>query len=74
MAANAAAKNIKVVNMSLGGARASTTSHCGAETQDPFHEAVCRVVAQGVTVVVAAGNSKVDLVETSPPPTTRCSR
>ena len=65
VAANAAAKNIKVVNMSLGGEGVDDKS-CGAESEDPFHEAVCRVVAQGVTVVVAAGNSKVDLVESVP--------
>jgi subtilisin family serine protease len=65
VAANAASKNIKVLNMSLGGDGADDKS-CGAETQDPFHEAVCRVVAQGVTVVVAAGNSKVDLVKSVP--------
>ncbi len=65
VAANAAAKNIKVVNMSLGGDGADDKS-CGAETKDPFHEAVCNVVAQGVTVVVAAGNSHVDLVKSVP--------
>jgi subtilisin family serine protease len=65
VAANAAAKNIKVVNMSLGGDGTDDKS-CGVETKDPFHEAVCRVVAQGVTVVVAAGNSKVDLVKSVP--------
>ncbi|MGH9002766.1 MAG: S8 family serine peptidase, partial [Acidimicrobiia bacterium] len=65
VAANAAAKNIKVVNMSLGGEGVDDKS-CGVESEDPFHEAVCRVVAQGVTVVVAAGNSKVDLVESVP--------
>ncbi|MGH9041649.1 MAG: S8 family serine peptidase [Acidimicrobiia bacterium] len=65
VAANAAEKNIKVVNMSLGGDGVDDAS-CGAESQDPFHEAVCRVVASGVTVVVAAGNSKVDLVESVP--------
>jgi subtilisin family serine protease len=65
VAANAAAKNIKVVNMSLGGDGADDKS-CGVETKDPFHESVCRVVAQGVTVVVAAGNSHVDLVKSVP--------
>ncbi len=65
VAANAAAKNIKVVNMSLGGDGADDKS-CGVETKDPFHESVCRVVAAGVTVVVAAGNSHVDLVKSVP--------
>lgn len=65
VAANAAAKNIKVVNMSLGGSGVDDGA-CGATSKDPFHEAVCRVTAAGVTVVVAAGNSKVDLTETVP--------
>lgn len=65
VAANAAAKNIKVVNMSLGGSGVDDGA-CGTKSNDPFHAAVCRVVAQGVTVVVAAGNSNVNLGETVP--------
>ncbi len=65
VAANAAEKNIKVVNMSLGGTGVDDKT-CGTDSKDPFHAAVCRVTAAGVTVVVAAGNSDVDLVETVP--------
>ncbi|HLF40533.1 MAG TPA: S8 family serine peptidase [Acidimicrobiia bacterium] len=65
VAANAAAKNIKVVNMSLGGSGVDDKA-CGTKSKDPFHEAVCRVTAAGVTVVVAAGNSNVDLTKTVP--------
>jgi subtilisin len=65
VASNAAANNIKVVNMSLGGAGVDDAG-CGEGSQDALHLAVCRVVAQGVTVVVAAGNSKVNLVDTVP--------
>ncbi|MGH8998858.1 MAG: S8 family serine peptidase [Acidimicrobiia bacterium] len=65
VAANAAEKNIKVVNMSLGGNGLDDTS-CGADAEDALHVAVCNVVAQGVTVVVAAGNAKVNLGETVP--------
>jgi subtilisin len=65
VAANAAAKNIKVVNMSLGGS-GTDDGACGAKGSDPLHAAVCRVVAAGVTVVVAAGNDHVDLVESVP--------
>lgn len=65
VAANAAADNIKVVNMSLGGSGLDDAA-CGEEGKDALHLAVCRVVASGVTVVVAAGNSNVNLVDTVP--------
>jgi subtilisin len=65
VAANAAEKNIKVVNMSLGGSGVDDGA-CGTKSNDPFHAAICRVVGAGVTVVVAAGNSNVNLVETVP--------
>jgi subtilisin len=65
VAANAAAKNIKVVNMSLGGS-GTDDGACGTTDKDPFHAAVCRVVAAGVTVVVAAGNDHADLVGSVP--------
>jgi subtilisin family serine protease len=65
VAANAAEKNIKVVNMSLGGAGLDDHS-CGSTDNDTLHAAVCRVVATGVTVVVAAGNSNVDLATDVP--------
>ncbi len=65
VAENAAALNIKVVNMSLGG-EGTDDGACGTKDDDAFHAAVCRVTAAGVTVVVAAGNSKADLAEAVP--------
>ena len=65
VAENAAADNIKVVNMSLGGAGTDDGS-CGATDQDAFHAAVCRVTAAGVTVVAAAGNDGGDLAKSTP--------
>jgi subtilisin len=65
VAQNAAADNIKVVNMSLGG-QGSDDGHCGTTDEDAFHAAVCRVNAAGVTVVVAAGNDSGDIAKTVP--------
>jgi subtilisin len=65
VAENAAQYNIKVVNMSLGGAGVDDGA-CGSQSQDPFHQAVCNVVAKGVTVVVAAGNDGSELSGTVP--------
>jgi subtilisin family serine protease len=65
VAENATANNIKVVNMSLGG-EGTDDGNCGVTDQDAFHAAVCRVTASGVTVVVAAGNSKEDLAKSVP--------
>jgi len=65
VAQNAAADNIKVVNMSLGGV-GTDDGHCGATDDDAFHAAVCRVNAAGVTVVVAAGNDGGDIAKTVP--------
>jgi subtilisin family serine protease len=53
--ANAAAQNIKVANMSLGGAGARLGT-CPTTT-DPQHKAFCDSTAAGVTYAVAAGNS-----------------
>jgi hypothetical protein len=53
--ANAAARNIKVANMSLGGL-GDAVEPC-ATTDDPLHRAVCAVTAADVLSVVAAGNS-----------------
>jgi subtilisin family serine protease len=65
VAEHAAADNIKVVNMSLGDA-GSDDGHCGATNNDAFHAALCRVVAQGVTVVAAAGNESESLAKSVP--------
>jgi subtilisin len=65
VAEHAAQYNIKVVNMSLGGA-GSDDGACGTKDDDPLHAAVCKVVAKGVTVVVAAGNDGADLTGTVP--------
>lgn len=54
--ANAASKNIKVANMSLGGG-GSDDGNCGNSNNDALHKAICGSVAAGVTYVVAAGNS-----------------
>jgi subtilisin family serine protease len=53
--ANAAALNIRVANMSLGGSGAPLTACPG--TTDPEHKAICDSTAAGVIYAVAAGNS-----------------
>jgi subtilisin len=53
--ANAAALNIKVANMSLGGG-GGPIGTC-ASTTDAEYKAICNSTAAGVTYVVAAGNS-----------------
>jgi subtilisin family serine protease len=65
VAQNAAADNIKVVNMSLGGP-GSDDGNCGNTDQDALHTAVCRVTSAGVTVVAAAGNDGGDLANSTP--------
>jgi subtilisin family serine protease len=54
--ANAAALNIKVASMSLGGS-GSNDNGCGNFNFDALHQAICRSANAGVTYVVAAGNS-----------------
>jgi subtilisin len=57
---NAASKNIKVANMSLGGG-GSEPSAAGCSTGSALHDAICRSVTDAkVTYVVAAGNSSDD--------------
>jgi subtilisin len=59
--ANAAAKNIKVANMSLGGS-GSDDGNCGNSNNDALHKAICNSVNNAkVTYVVAAGNSGADM-------------
>jgi len=50
---------IEVANMSLGGAGTDPTGK-GCSTPDPYHDAICRSVAAGVTYVASAGNSSTD--------------
>jgi subtilisin family serine protease len=59
------ANGMEVVNMSLGGG-GRDDGNCGFTNGDVFHQAVCRTVAAGVTVVVAAGNSAADAAFTTP--------
>ena len=56
VAANAAALNIKVANLSFSGVGADD-GNCGATNFDTEHRAICAAVAKGVTFVAAAGNS-----------------
>ena len=60
--ANAATKNIKVANMSLGGSGSDSSSdaNCNNANNDALHKAICNSVKAGVTYVVAAGNSNTD--------------
>jgi subtilisin family serine protease len=65
VADHAAADNIKVLNLSLGGP-GSDDGDCGQKDHDALHTAICRVTATGVTVVVAAGNDSGDLTRSVP--------
>lgn len=55
------ADRIKVANLSLGGAGSD-----GSCDSDPLHQAVCRVMQAGVTLVVAAGNEGKDMAAQVP--------
>lgn len=63
--ANAAALNIKVASMSLGGS-GSNDNNCGNTNGDAMHLAICNSVAAGVTYVVAAGNSAANFASFTP--------
>ena len=64
--ANAAALNIRVANMSIGGV-GRRRRRCGNKsTGDSEHKAICAATAAGVTFVVSAGNSGVDFETTVP--------
>jgi len=65
VAANAAALNIGVANMSIGGVGTSDGA-CGAVSGDSEHKAICRAAAAGVTFVVSAGNSGTDFARSVP--------
>ncbi len=57
--------SIKVANMSLGGAGTSD-NNCGRTNKDLLHQAICKVRDDGVTVVVAAGNSSANASQMVP--------
>jgi subtilisin len=63
--ANASTYNIKVANMSLGGA-GSDDGNCGNSNGDAMHKAICSSVAKGVTYVVAAGNDGANMAGSVP--------
>jgi subtilisin family serine protease len=59
------ANDIAVANLSLVGPGGDDGA-CGSVDQDALHQAVCRAVAAGVTVVAAAGNESQDLADATP--------
>ena len=65
VAANAAALNIRVANMSIGGVGLSD-GVCGTKSGDSEHKAICAATAAGVTFVVSAGNGGTDFARTVP--------
>ena len=62
---NAAILNIKVANMSLGGA-GTDDGNCGNTNGDAMHKAICSSVVAGVTYVVAAGNDGANMAGSVP--------
>jgi subtilisin len=63
--ANAAADNIKVANMSLGGS-GSNDNNCGNTNSDALHKAICAATSAGVTFSIAAGNSGTNEATSTP--------
>jgi subtilisin len=63
--ANAAAKGIKVANMSIAGLGADD-GNCGRTNGDALHLAICNSVARGISYVVGAGNDGRELAGTIP--------
>lgn len=58
---------IDVASLSLGGLVPNADDgNCGRTNRDALHLAICNAVAAGVTVVVAAGNDRVDAKDVSP--------
>lgn len=64
---------IDVANMSFGGqpdgslpGQRFDDTTCGRSDGDTFHAAICRVVARGVVLVAAAGNSSIDAAQAIP--------
>jgi hypothetical protein len=63
--ANHAQYNIKVVNMSLG-TPGSDDGNCGYTNNDVMHQAICALVADGLTIVASAANEGTDLARYAP--------
>jgi subtilisin family serine protease len=63
--ANAAALNIKVANMSLGGSGTSD-GNCGNTNHDAEHQAICASAAAGVTYVASSGNNSANFASSVP--------
>jgi subtilisin family serine protease len=63
--ANAAALNIKVANMSLGGS-GTGGPNCPSTSNDAEHQAICGSIAAGVTYVASAGNNSSNFASTVP--------
>lgn len=63
--AHAGKLGIKVVNLSLSGV-GSSDGACGKRDHDALHKAICRVVAEGISVVSAAGNTMTDFASRVP--------
>jgi subtilisin len=63
--ANAAAKGIKVANMSIAGG-GTDDANCGNTNADALHKAICKSVAAGITYVVGAGNAAANYANTVP--------
>jgi len=56
---------IDVANMSVI-AKGADDGNCGQTNRDPLHSAICAAVANGVTIVVAAGNDSADVADFVP--------
>lgn len=66
VAANAQARGIRWVNMSLGGG-GSDDNNCGVLNFDPLHRAICKAVNNArLTFIVAAGNDGIDFASQVP--------
>jgi subtilisin family serine protease len=63
------ASTVRIANLSLSGT-GGDSANCGnaprKQDRDPIHQAICRVVNLGVTVVAAAGNDSRDASQSYP--------
>jgi len=59
-------KTIDVVNRSIGGGATTADQNPCGPTTTPLHNAICKVVSGGVTVVAAAGNGHGDAATVVP--------